>query len=275
MKRQGLPIWLLRDLPAFLGVMIGFWPLMILVITNGFRAMRGGRCRRSTFDDFPVLLEHAESRLDFAARFGLADSRRGAHLARPPTEDTTRRFQSYQRAARNLEACARAMSMSSASATASTSAISPPMVRGRAALRSSVEGLRSGRRSGRIGPGDQFEWRSARSAARHAHARRPPLNLKIANQPQPTSARPRPEIALPCAAQRSSPSWPAPSSAQRTLLTEISPLWLWPPASARSLPPSAGGRGNIHGFLDGDLIARFQRAAVGVWRTTMVALRPQ
>ena len=66
MKRRSLPIWLLRDVPAFLGVMISFWPLMILVIRNGFAAMRGKKISKSVFDQLPIFLAHAESRLDFA-----------------------------------------------------------------------------------------------------------------------------------------------------------------------------------------------------------------
>ena len=62
MKRQRLPIWLLRDAPAFLGVMISFWPLMILVIRSGVRAMRGKKVRKSFFEGFPILLAHAAAR---------------------------------------------------------------------------------------------------------------------------------------------------------------------------------------------------------------------
>ncbi len=66
MKARRLPIWPLRDILALLGVLISFWPLMILVITNGFNAMRGKKVPRSAYDDFPILLAHADARLDFA-----------------------------------------------------------------------------------------------------------------------------------------------------------------------------------------------------------------
>ena len=68
MKRGGLPIWLLRDVPGLLGVMLGFWPLMILVITNGFAAMRGLKVSRSVFEKIPIFFAHAEARLDFTIR---------------------------------------------------------------------------------------------------------------------------------------------------------------------------------------------------------------
>jgi len=66
MKRRSLPIWLQRDVPSFLGVMISFWPLMILVIRNRFAAMRGRKISKSVFDQLPIFLAHAGSRLDFA-----------------------------------------------------------------------------------------------------------------------------------------------------------------------------------------------------------------
>ncbi len=116
MRRQGLPIWLLRDFPAFLGVMISFWPLIILVITNGFKAMRGKQVPKSAYDDFPLLLAYAESRLDFAlwreayrrAGWDPRDVEFTLVEASDDWNETARHFQSYQRASRNLEACARA-----------------------------------------------------------------------------------------------------------------------------------------------------------------------
>ncbi len=66
MKRKGWPIWLLRDLPAFLGVMLSFWPLVILLISSERRVMRGKTLRRSVFETIALLLAHAEARLTFA-----------------------------------------------------------------------------------------------------------------------------------------------------------------------------------------------------------------
>ncbi len=66
MKRKGWPIWLLRDIPAFLGVMLSFWPLVILLISSERRVMRGKTLRRSVFETIALLLAHAEARLTFA-----------------------------------------------------------------------------------------------------------------------------------------------------------------------------------------------------------------
>ena len=66
MKRKGWPIWLLRDVPAFLGVMLSFWPLVILLISSERRVMRGKAIRRSVFETIALLLAHAEARLTFA-----------------------------------------------------------------------------------------------------------------------------------------------------------------------------------------------------------------
>jgi hypothetical protein len=115
MKRRSLPVWLLRDVPAFLGVMISFWPLMILVIRNGFAATRGKKISRSVFDQLPIFLAHAECRLDFAL-WREAYRRLGRNPRLIPFElfptpeswaDTARRFENYRRACMNLEACAR------------------------------------------------------------------------------------------------------------------------------------------------------------------------
>ena len=115
MKSRRLPIWLLRDIPAFLGVMISFWPLMILVIRNGFAAMRGKKISRSVFDQLPILLAHAEARLDFALwreayrRLGWNPRLVTFQLFPLPEtwDETATRFENYRRANMNLEACAR------------------------------------------------------------------------------------------------------------------------------------------------------------------------
>ena len=112
MKRRGLPLWLLRDVPALLGVMISFWPLMIMVITNGRRAASGKKVRQSTYDHFAILLAHAEARLAFAlwrqAYRRLALNVRGVifHLV-PASEnwdETCDRFRAYSRACREMNA---------------------------------------------------------------------------------------------------------------------------------------------------------------------------
>ena len=116
MKTRCLPLWLLRDVPALLGVMISFWPLMILVIRNGLAAMRGKPVPRSAFEKLPHLLAHAESWLDFAilreAHRRLGWNHRSipfALHASPETwPDTEMRFHRYQRIRRDPEASARA-----------------------------------------------------------------------------------------------------------------------------------------------------------------------
>ncbi len=97
-------MWLLRDILALLGFLISFWPLIILVITNGFKAIRGKKVPKSVYDEFPILLAHTKARLDWdrrAVEFTLVE-------ASDDWNETTRRFQSYQRAFGNLEAYSRA-----------------------------------------------------------------------------------------------------------------------------------------------------------------------
>ena len=110
MKRKGWPIWLLRDVPAFLGIMFSFWPLVILLITSARRAMRGKKVRWAALDDFPFLLAHAEARLAFALR-RQAYRRLGWNPRLVPFElipacddwnDTVERYLNYSRALRDM-----------------------------------------------------------------------------------------------------------------------------------------------------------------------------
>ena len=112
MKRRSLPIWLLRDVPAFLGVMFSFWPLVILLITSARRAMRGKKVRWAALDEFPLLLAHAEARLAFALR-RQAYRRLGWNPRRVPFElipatdtweETVERYLNYSRALRDMNA---------------------------------------------------------------------------------------------------------------------------------------------------------------------------
>ena len=66
MKRGSIPLWLLRDLPALIGIAWSFWPLMILVISSGRRAMRGKQVHRSVYDALMQMLPIAEAKLRFA-----------------------------------------------------------------------------------------------------------------------------------------------------------------------------------------------------------------
>ncbi len=107
-----MPLWLLRDVPALLGVMFSFWPLMILVIRSGFAAMRGKKVPKSVFDAIPILLAHAEARLDFAfwreayRRLGWSHRLVMFSAFAPPNTwaETEQRFEAYRRANMNLEA---------------------------------------------------------------------------------------------------------------------------------------------------------------------------
>ena len=116
MKSRSLPLWLLRDLPALLGVMFSFWPLMILVIRSGFAAMRGKKVPISVFDAIPILLAYAEARLDFALwreayrRLGWSHRLVTFSAFAPPADwlETERRFEAYRRANMNLEVTVRA-----------------------------------------------------------------------------------------------------------------------------------------------------------------------
>ncbi len=112
MKRRSLPLWLLRDVPAFLGVMFSFWPLMILVIVNGRRAASGKKVRQSSYIDFAILLAHAEARLAFAlwrqAYRRLGWNPRGVIFTLVPASDnfdeTVARYHAYSRACREMAA---------------------------------------------------------------------------------------------------------------------------------------------------------------------------
>ena len=116
MKRRSLPLGLLRDVPALLGVMFSFWPLMILVIRSGFAAMRGKKVPKSVFDAIPILLAHAEARLDFALsreayrRLGWSHRLVTFSAFAPPQDwlETEQRFEAYRRANMSLEATVRA-----------------------------------------------------------------------------------------------------------------------------------------------------------------------
>ena len=66
MKRRSFPVWLLRDLPALIGIALSFWPLMIMVISTGRRAMSGKRINPRAFDLIMQMLPIAEARLHYA-----------------------------------------------------------------------------------------------------------------------------------------------------------------------------------------------------------------
>ena len=63
MKRGSIPLWLLRDLPALIGIAWRFWPLMIMVISSGCRAIRGKPIDRSMYEAVMHMLPIAEAKL--------------------------------------------------------------------------------------------------------------------------------------------------------------------------------------------------------------------
>ena len=63
MKRGSIPLWLLRDLPALIGIAWRFWPLMIMVISSGCRAIHGKPIDRSMYEAVMHMLPIAEAKL--------------------------------------------------------------------------------------------------------------------------------------------------------------------------------------------------------------------
>ena len=66
MKPGRTPLWLLRDLPALIGIVLSFWPLMIMVIANGRRAMLGKKISPRADECVMQMLPIAEARLHYA-----------------------------------------------------------------------------------------------------------------------------------------------------------------------------------------------------------------
>ena len=120
MKDRTFPLWLLRDVPALLGVLLSFWPLVILVIVNGEKAMRGKKINPAVYQHLMAMLPVAEARLHFALHrqafraFGWSLR----HVPRPPVarvaswEDFGPRFEAYRRAIMDLNAAARTFTQS-------------------------------------------------------------------------------------------------------------------------------------------------------------------
>lgn len=59
-------LWFLRDVPALLSVMLSFWPLVIVVIANGAKAMRGRKISPAVYQHLMAMLPVAEAQLLFA-----------------------------------------------------------------------------------------------------------------------------------------------------------------------------------------------------------------
>ena len=59
-------MWLLRDLAALVGIVLSFWPLMIMVIANGRRAMSGRKISPRADECVMHMLPIAEAQLHYA-----------------------------------------------------------------------------------------------------------------------------------------------------------------------------------------------------------------
>ena len=109
MKRPSFPLWLLRDVPAFMGLIVSFWTLIIVAMTSGCRAASASQRAR---DNFALLLALTEARLDYAlwreAYRRLGWSPRDIQLqVFAPAElwsDTHARLVSFANAFRNMNA---------------------------------------------------------------------------------------------------------------------------------------------------------------------------
>ncbi|MEY4785668.1 MAG: hypothetical protein RIR41_3603 [Pseudomonadota bacterium] len=66
MKRGHIPLWLLRDPPALIGIALSFWPLMIMVISTDRRAMPGRKVSPRIYECIMHMLPIAEAHLHYA-----------------------------------------------------------------------------------------------------------------------------------------------------------------------------------------------------------------
>jgi len=110
MKRRSLPIWLLRDVPALMGLLASFWTLIIFAMTSARKAATASQASQSIRDRFALLLALAEARLDFAL-WRQAYRRIGWHPGGvalevfPPSTDwayTQKRLRDFAHAFRNM-----------------------------------------------------------------------------------------------------------------------------------------------------------------------------
>ena len=112
MKRRSFPLWLLRDVPALMGVMLSFWMLIIFAMTSARKAATASQASRSIRDRFALLLALAEARLDYAlwrqAYRRIGWHPRGVALeVFPPSTDwayTQKRLRDFAHAFRNMNA---------------------------------------------------------------------------------------------------------------------------------------------------------------------------
>jgi hypothetical protein len=104
-------LWLLRDVPALLGILASFWSLVICAMINDRKAMRADLTGKIIRDQIAALLAHAEAHLDYALwrqayrRLGWHPREAKFHLIAPTTRwaDTQLRLQNYCRAFGNMQ----------------------------------------------------------------------------------------------------------------------------------------------------------------------------
>ena len=112
MKRRSFPLWLLRDVPALMGLLASFWTPVIFAMTSARKAATAADANQSIRDRFALLLALAEARLDYALwrqayrRIGWRP--RGLTLGIfPPSTDwsyTQKRLRDFAHAFRNMNA---------------------------------------------------------------------------------------------------------------------------------------------------------------------------
>jgi len=66
MKRGDVPFWLLRNVPALVGLAWSFCPLVIMMISSGRRAILGRKTSPRAFECIMHMLSIAEAHLNFA-----------------------------------------------------------------------------------------------------------------------------------------------------------------------------------------------------------------
>ena len=66
MKRPSFPLWLLRDVPALMGLLASFWALIIFAMASGSRVTRADKIGKDTRDQIALMLAHAHLKLDYA-----------------------------------------------------------------------------------------------------------------------------------------------------------------------------------------------------------------
>ncbi|MEQ1780399.1 MAG: hypothetical protein ABMA14_03505 [Hyphomonadaceae bacterium] len=188
MRRQSFSLWLLRDVPALLGMLASFWALIIFAMASGGRVMRTDKAGKRAHDQLALMLAYAEAKLDHALwrqafrRLDWNPRLAPFHLIAPTTlwSDTQERIAGYDRAFRSMNAVVDAyvghlraqygIAKRDLVAHGSTdAALCAHPAKGFAAVREADELVQGTNSSG-----------EARGAQRgHAHVRGPPLNLEF------------------------------------------------------------------------------------------------